>query len=186
MSGPCHIPGLVIIEPKVHLDTRGWFYESYSARNMEERGIRTVFIQDNHSHTIRRGTIRGLHYQKPPFDQAKLVRCTAGSVLDVAVDIRKGSPTYAEWFGVVLSAANKKQLFIPRGFAHGYLTLEDGCEVQYKVDNHYHREHERGIRFDDPDIGIEWDVSSPSLSEKDANAPYLRGCDNSFVWTGGP
>jgi len=168
------------------MDTRGWFYESYSARELRSRGIETIFVQDNHSHTNHKGVIRGLHYQMPPMDQAKLVHCTAGRILDVAVDIRRGSPTYARWFGAVLSATDRKQLFIPRGFAHGFLTLEDDCEVQYKIDNYYSRDHEKGIRFDDPDIGIEWGVEAPSLSEKDGKAPYLKECDNDFVWKDRP
>ncbi|MBI0581606.1 MAG: dTDP-4-dehydrorhamnose 3,5-epimerase [Methanomassiliicoccales archaeon] len=186
MNGSCHLPGLVLLEPVVHVDTRGWFYESYSARELRGRGIETTFVQDNHSHTDHKGVIRGLHYQRPPMDQAKLVRCTAGRILDVAVDIRRGSPTYARWFGAVLSATDRKQLFIPRGFAHGFLTLEDDCEVQYKIDNYYSRDHEKGIRFDDPDIGIEWGVEAPSLSEKDGKAPYLKECDNDFVWKDRP
>ncbi len=140
------------------------------------------FVQDNHSYSERKGVIRGLHYQSPPFDQSKLVRCTRGSVLDVAVDIRHGSPKYAKWFGLVLSAENKKQLFIPKGFAHGFLTLEDDCEVQYKVDSFYSYEHDRNIRYDDPDIGVEWGTDEPSLSEKDARAPYLRDRQKDFTW----
>lgn len=142
------------------------------------------FVQDNHSYSERKGVIRGLHYQAPPFDQSKLVRCTRGSVLDVAVDIRHGSPNYAKWFGLVLSADNKKQLFIPKGFAHGFLTLEDGCEVQYKVDNFYSYEHDRNIRYDDSEIGVEWGVSEPLLSDKDLKAPSLRERGTDFIWEG--
>lgn len=185
MSPPTRMPELVVIEPRVFRDARGWFFESYSLRAMEALGIKDVFVQDNHSCSVKRGVLRGLHYQAPPFDQSKLVRCTAGSVLDVAVDIRHGSPTFARWFGIVLSAENKRQLYIPRGFAHGFLTLEDGCEVQYKVDNYYSPEHDRGIRYDDPDIGIEWGVGSPLLSEKDSKAPYLKELAPDFLWKGG-
>jgi len=142
------------------------------------------FVQDNHSYSERKGVIRGLHYQAPPFDQSKLVRCTRGSVLDVAVDIRHGSPNYAKWFGLVLSADNKKQLFIPKGFAHGFLTLEDGCEVQYKVDAFYSYEHDRNVRYDDKDIGVEWGVSEPLLSDKDMKAPSLRDRGIDFIWEG--
>jgi dTDP-4-dehydrorhamnose 3,5-epimerase len=185
MSEPTPMLELIVIEPRVFKDSRGWFYESYSVRNVEPSGIKDVFIQDNHSYSAKKGVIRGLHYQSPPFDQSKLVRCTSGSVLDVAVDIRYGSPNYAKWFGLVLSAENRKQLYIPRGFAHGFLTLEDDTEVQYKVDNFYSAEHDRGIRYDDKDIGIEWGVDSPLLSEKDSKAPYLKEREPDFVWKGG-
>ena len=182
MVAPVALPEVIVIEPKVFKDSRGWFYESYSARTMELLGIRDVFVQDNHSYSARRGIIRGLHYQAPPTAQTKLVRCTAGSVLDVAVDIRFGSPTYAKWFGAVLSAENRKQLYIPSGFAHGFLTLEDDCEVQYKVDNFYSKEHDRCIRYNDPDIGVEWGAEEALLSEKDATAPYLKDAGKDFVW----
>jgi len=182
MSGPTTIPEVIVVEPKVFKDSRGYFFESYSIRNLEPLGIRDVFVQDNHSYSAKRGVVRGLHYQKPPFAQTKLVRCTAGSVLDVAVDIRYDSPSYSKWFGVMLSAENKLQLYIPKGFAHGFVTLEDDCEVQYKVDNFYSAEHDRGIRFDDPDIGIEWGTVNPRLSEKDAMAPFLKDCNRDFVW----
>lgn len=175
---------LIVLEPKVFQDSRGWFFESYSVRNVSPYGIGMEFVQDNHSYSEKKGVIRGLHYQAPPFAQSKLVRCTRGSVFDVAVDIRHGSPNYAKWFGIVLSAENKKQLFIPKGFAHGFLTLEDGCEVQYKVDSFYSYEHDRNIRYDDPDIGVEWGVAEPLLSEKDAKAPYLKDRQKDFVWEG--
>jgi len=184
MTSPSLLPELKIIEPKVFKDSRGWFYESYSARNLSLYGIDAVFVQDNHSYSLKKGVVRGLHYQAPPFAQSKLVRCTRGSILDVAVDIRHGSPNFIKWFGVMLSADNKKQLFIPRGFAHGFLTLEDGCEIQYKVDNYYSQEHDRSIRYDDPDIGIEWDVADPLLSEKDMKAPLLVDRGKDFVWEG--
>ncbi len=165
-------------------DSRGWFFESYSVRSLKLYGIDVVFVQDNHSFSAKKSVIRGLHYQSPPMDQCKLVRCTRGSIMDVAVDIRFGSPTYAKWFGVVLSADNRKQLYIPRGFAHGFLTLEDGCEVQYKVDRFYSPEHDRCIRYDDRDIGVQWGVESPLLSDKDARAPYLKEREPDFVWKG--
>jgi len=182
MSEMTVLPEVLVIEPQVFQDARGWFSESYSVRNLKLLGIEDVFVQDNHSFSAKKGVIRGLHYQRPPMDQAKLVRCTAGSVLDVAVDVRHGSPRYGRWFGVILSAENKKQLYIPRGFAHGFLTLEDGCEVQYKVDNFYSAEHDRGIRYDDRDIGVEWNVDVPLLSDKDGRLPYLKDCDRDFVW----
>ena len=184
MKGMTEMPELIVIQPRVFQDSRGWFFESYSVRNAEPSGIKDVFIQDNHSYSAKKGVIRGLHYQAPPFDQSKLVRCTAGSVLDVAVDIRHGSPTYAKWFGVVLSSENKKQLYIPRGFAHGFVTLEDDCEVQYKVDSFYSPAHDRNIRYDDPEIGVDWGVEGPLLSEKDARAPYLKEREPDFVWKG--
>ncbi len=184
MSDPTVMPELIVIEPRVFKDSRGWFFESYSVRNMGSQGIRDVFRQDNHSYSERKGVIRGLHYQAPPMDQCKLVRCTRGSIMDVAVDIRFRSPTYAKWFGVVLSAENMKQLYIPKGFAHGFLTLEDGCEVQYKVDSFYSPEHDRCIRYDDKDIGVQWGVDSPLLSEKDAKAPYLKERKADFIWKG--
>jgi dTDP-4-dehydrorhamnose 3,5-epimerase len=178
MSVHCSIPGIVVIEPELHVDTRGWFLESYSKKKFEELGINTTFVQDNHAFSHKKGLVRGLHYQIAPFEQAKLVRCISGCIYDVAVDIRKDSPTFARWFGTVLSAINKKQLFIPRGFAHGYLTLEDNSEVQYKVDEYYNPEHERIIRYDDPEIGIEWGDEILFLSKKDSDAPLLRdSCD---------
>ena len=182
MSKPTELLELIIVEPKVFKDSRGWFFESYSVRNVRPFGIDVEFVQDNHSYSANKDVIRGLHYQVPPFDQSKLVRCTRGSVFDVAVYIRHGSPNYAKWFGIVLSAENKKQLFIPKGFAHGFLTLEDDCEVQYKVDSFYDQEHDRNIRYDDPDIGVEWGVSEPLLSEKDLGAPYLRERGKDFLW----
>lgn len=182
MTSPSPLPELVIIEPRVFNDSRGWFFESYSVRNIKKYGVEADFVQDNHSYSVKKGVIRGLHYQAPPMDQCKLVRCTRGSVFDVAVDIRYGSPNYSKWFGIVLSAENKKQLFIPRGFAHGFLTLEDDCEVQYKVDTFYSSEHDRNIRYDDPNIGIEWGYDDPLLSEKDLKAPYLRDKGKDFIW----
>jgi dTDP-4-dehydrorhamnose 3,5-epimerase len=182
MSEMTVLPEIVVVEPKVFQDARGWFCESYSLRNFKPLGIDDVFVQDNHSFSVKKGVIRGLHYQRPPMDQSKLVSCTAGSVFDVAVDIRHGSPRYGKWFGVILSAENRKQLYIPRGFAHGFLTLEDDCEVQYKVDNYYSAEHDRGIRFDDKDIGIEWGVTEPLLSDKDGKLPYLKDCAKDFAW----
>ena len=168
-----NLKGVYILEPQVFGDARGWFMESWSQRKMEEAGIRAEFLQDNHSYSATRGTLRGLHYQLNPMSQAKLLRCVRGSILDVAVDIRKGSPQYAEWTAVELSAENKKQLFIPRGFAHGFLTLTDDVEVQYKADNYYAPECDGNIRWNDPEIGIEWPFAPVILSEKDEKAPLL-------------
>lgn len=156
--------------------------ETYSARAFAEMGIHAVFVQDNQSFTAQKNTLRGLHYQQEPMAQAKLVRVTRGAVLDVAVDLRKNSPTYKQWVGVELSDRNKRMLFIPRGFGHGFLTLTDNVEFCYKVDNLYSAEHDRGIRFDDPEIGVEWGVESPILSQKDMNSPCLVDSDCNFTY----
>ncbi|WP_068675271.1 dTDP-4-dehydrorhamnose 3,5-epimerase [Oceanobacillus sp. Castelsardo] len=171
-----------VIEPKVYGDHRGWFTETYSKKVLEDYGINTEFVQDNHSFSAKKGTLRGLHYQMDPKAQAKLVRCTKGAIFDVAVDIRKGSPTYGEWFGIELSAENKKQLFVPKGFAHGFMTLTDNVEVQYKVDENYSPENERSILWNDPVIGIKWPMNiKPVLSVKDDAAPLLDDADNNFM-----
>lgn len=176
------IEGIYIIEPQVFEDPRGWFMETYSKEKLAKQGIDIDFIQDNHSFSANRGTIRGLHFQINPKAQAKLVRCTRGRILDVAVDIRKGSPTYKKWVSVELSEENKKQLFIPKGFAHGFATLTDNVEIQYKVDEYYSPENDRSIRFDDPEINIDWGIENPILSEKDMNAPLLKDSDSNFVY----
>lgn len=163
-----------LIEPKVFGDHRGWFMESYSKIKLSEAGIINDFVQDNQSFSAQKGTLRGLHYQLNPKSQAKIVRCTKGSILDVAVDIRKGSPMYKKWIAVELTAENRKQLFIPRGFAHGFVTLTDDVEVQYKADNYYAPEYDGSIRYDDPDIGVDWGEGEFILSEKDKNAPFLK------------
>jgi dTDP-4-dehydrorhamnose 3,5-epimerase len=171
---------VIIIIPQVFSDERGWFKETYSKSKFCEIGINTEFIQDNHSWSKSMGVIRGLHFQNPPFAQAKLVRCTRGLILDVAVDLRRDSANYLKWTSIELSADNHKQLFIPRGFAHGFLTLSDDVEVEYKVDAPYSKQSERSIRFDDPDISIKWPIEHPILSDKDRLAPYLRDCDCLF------
>ncbi len=177
------LKGVYVIEPQVFGDARGWFMESWSERKLEEAGITIQFVQDNQSFSAVKGTLRGLHYQLNPMAQAKIVRCTRGEILDVAVDIRKGSPQYAKWTGVKLSAENKKQLLIPRGFAHGFLTLTDDVEVQYKADNYYAPECDGNIRWDDPDIGIDWGMEPVILSDKDKNAPLLRERTNlNFIY----
>lgn len=174
--------GVMLIEPKIFGDHRGWFTETYNEENFKKAGIDTVFIQDNHSFSATKGTLRGLHYQKDPKAQTKLVRCTKGSIFDVAIDIRKESPTYGEWYGVELSEENKKQLLVPKGFAHGFMTLTDDVEVQYKVDELYSPENDRGIIWNDPEIGIEWPMDiKPVLSAKDENAPLLKDAENNFV-----
>lgn len=172
-----------IIEPQVFGDHRGWFMESYSKLKFDEAGIDCEFVQDNHSFSKAKGTLRGLHYQLNPKAQAKIVRCTKGAILDVAVDIRKGSPMYKQWTAVQLSAENKKQLFIPRGFAHGFVTLTDDVEVQYKSDQYYAPECDGNIRFDDPEIGVLWGEGPFTLSEKDQNAPRLKErTDLNFIY----
>lgn len=177
---PTEIKDVYIIEPDVFEDHRGWFAETYNKEKFKEYGIDINFIQDNHSFSLKKGTLRGLHLQKSPFSQAKLVRCTRGAVLDVAVDLRKNSPTFKKWVAVELTAQNKRQLFIPQGFAHGFILLEDDTEFNYKVDNKYSKDHEIGIRYDDPELGIDWVISNPILSEKDLGAPYLNDIDINF------
>lgn len=174
------IEGLVVIEPDVHGDHRGWFMETYSKPKFEALGIACEFVQDNQSYSAQKGTLRGLHFQKNPMAQSKLLRCTRGKILDVAVDIRKNSPTYKKWYAVELSAENKKQFFMPKGMAHGFVTLSDDVEVQYKVDAVYSPECDRSIRFDDPEIGVDWGIADPVLSEKDLKAPLLCESDADF------
>jgi len=174
------LPGVKIITPKVFGDNRGWFMETYSARDLKKYGIEADFVQDNRSFSAKKGIIRGLHFQKPPFTQAKLLTCLRGAILDVAVDLRTQSPTYLQWISVELTEENKKQLFIPKGFAHGFLTLTDDVEIMYKCDAFYAPEYDGGIRFDDPDLGVDWGIRNPILSEKDKNAPFLRDQDLDF------
>lgn len=168
------IDGVVIIEPQVFGDHRGFFMESWNKKQMEEAGLFYDFVQDNHSSSTVKGTLRGIHFQKGDKCQAKLVRCTSGAVLDVAVDLRKDSPTYKKWVAVELSADNKKQLLIPRGFGHAFLTLTDHVEFLYKADNYYASEADAGIRWNDPEIGIDWGIDKPILSEKDTKNPFLK------------
>jgi len=173
------IDGLFVIEPKVFGDNRGWFMESWSKKKFEEVGINCEFVQDNHSFSGKKGTLRGLHFQKGEYSQAKLVRVLRGRVYDVAVDLRKDSPTFLNWFGVELSEENKKELFVPRGFAHGFLTLTDNVEFAYKADNYYNKESEGAIRFDDEKIGVDWKladlgVGEVIVSDKDKTAPKFE------------
>jgi dTDP-4-dehydrorhamnose 3,5-epimerase len=162
------IEDLLIIYPDVHADERGYFFESYQKEKFRELGIDADFLQDNESMSMK-GVLRGLHLQAPPFAQGKLVRAVRGSVLDVAVDLRKNSGTYGKWESVVLSEENKLMLYIPEGFAHGFLVLEDYTVFQYKCTNYYNRESERGIIWNDPDLGINWGIDNPLVSEKDLN-----------------
>lgn len=168
------LEGVYILSPKVFGDHRGFFMESWSRRTMEEAGLFYDFVQDNHSLSTVKGTLRGIHFQKGDKAQAKLVRCVRGAVLDVAVDLRHDSPTYKQWVGVELSEENKKQLLIPRGFGHGFVTLTDHVEFLYKADNYYAPEADGGIRWNDPDIGVDWGISEPILSEKDTKNPFLK------------
>lgn len=175
--------GVFLLTPKVFGDARGWFMESWSKRVLEEAGLFVDFVQDNQSFSAQKGTLRGLHYQLNPMCQAKLVRCTRGELFDVAVDIRRGSPQYGHWTGARLSADNKRQLFIPRGFAHGFITLTDDVEIQYKADNYYAPEYDGSIRWDDPEIGVRWGMEPVVLSQKDAAAPFLSArTDLNFVY----
>lgn len=171
-----------ILEPKVFGDSRGWFMESWSRRVLEDAGLHYNFVQDNQSYSAQKGTLRGLHFQRGENSQAKLVRCTRGAVLDVAVDLRKGSPTYKKWTSVELSAENKRQFLIPRGFAHAFLTLTDDVEFLYKADNYYAPESDRNLRWNDPEIGVNWGIVSPILSAKDKVAPLFADCDADFVY----
>ena len=174
------INDLLIIEPRVFGDDRGWFSETYNINSFKANHLEIEFVQDNHSLSVQEGVLRGLHFQSNPFPQTKLVRCTRGKIWDVAVDLRKSSSTYLNWYGLELSAENHKMLLIPQGFAHGFLTLEDNAEVQYKVDNLYHKESDRSIKYDDPQINVDWPLKNVILSEKDKNAPLLKDSDVNF------
>jgi dTDP-4-dehydrorhamnose 3,5-epimerase len=176
------LEGLLVIEPKVHADARGYFFESYNMRSLlEGSGYDTPFVQDNQARSVK-NVLRGLHYQNPPVPQAKLIRALEGSIWDVAVDIRKGSKTYGQWFGIELSAENKLQLLIPHGFAHGYAVLSDTAEVFYKCDNFYNKPTEGGIYFADETIGIDWkiDRAQAIISEKDSQQPIFKDAVNAF------
>lgn len=175
------LKGVMVVEPDLHGDHRGWFMESYNQKSFENNGIFVDFVQDNHSFSKEKGVIRGLHFQKQPSAQAKLVRCTRGAILDVAVDLKKGSETYLKWVAVELSEENHKQLFIPQGFAHGFVTLTDNVMVQYKTDNFYNKNLDRSIRYDDSEIGIPWNVNNPIVSKKDSESPLLKDSDFDFT-----
>lgn len=177
-----------LITPRRFDDSRGWFRESYSRRTAAKLGLDLDFVQDNHSYSRDPFTLRGLHFQTPPAAQAKLVSCVRGRIWDVAVDIRLHSPTYGQWTGAELSADNGAQLFVPVGFAHGFLTLEPDCEVQYKVSAFYAPEAEGGLRWDDPAFGIRWPMNgaAPCLSERDAAQPLSAGFVSPFAYDGVP
>ena len=177
--------GVILIEPKRFGDHRGFFAETYSCRTYASLGVNVAFVQDNHSLSAAVGTVRGLHFQAPPHAQAKLVRCGRGAIFDVAVDIRLGSPTYGKWAGFTLSAENGAQLYVPAGFAHGFVTLEADSEIVYKCSDYYAPEAEGALRWDDPAIGIEWPIIGDAiLSEKDANAPLLADLCSPFEFEG--
>ena len=172
-----------IIEANVFGDHRGFFMESYNKEAFKKIGIDIEFVQDNHSLSEAKGTLRGLHYQLEPKTQTKLVRCTRGAILDVIVDVRKGSPTYGKWEAFELTAENKKQLFIPKGFLHGYYTLTENCEVQYKVDEYYAADCDRSVKWNDETLAIDWQISTPPvLSAKDEKAVSFVEMDNNFVY----
>lgn len=180
---PTNIPGVVILEPKVFGDERGYFFESFNQKSFDENIGKIEFVQDNESKSSR-GVLRGLHFQSPPFDQAKLVRCVRGEVLDIAVDIRKGSPTFGKHVDVLLTAKNKRQLFIPRGFAHGFVVLSETAIFQYKVDNWYSPTHDGGILWNDSALDIDWQIgdSEVLLSIKDKVQPLLADLTTPFEY----
>ena len=176
-------PGLIIIEPKIFGDARGYFFESYSEKVMIDAEIRTVFRQDNQSFS-RYGVIRGLHFQLNPFSQTKLIRALEGTIFDVALDLREGSPTFGKWFGLELSAENKRQLYIPQGFAHGFSVLSEQATIFYKCDNFYNPQSEGGVLYNDPALNIDWkvDAAKANVSEKDRSLPTLSNVKTNFVY----
>ncbi|QBN19834.1 dTDP-4-dehydrorhamnose 3,5-epimerase [Flavobacterium nackdongense] len=178
---PTFINDLVVLNPAVFEDERGYFFEAYNKSKFLDLGIAIDFVQDNQSFS-KRGTLRGLHYQNPPYAQTKLIRVLQGEIMDVAVDLRKDSPTYGQQFGIVLSAENKKQLLVPHGFAHGFSVLSETAVVLYKCDQFYNKESEGGIRFDDPTLNIDWgmDLAAAIVSEKDLILPHFENCNSQF------
>jgi len=178
---PLQIPQVILIEAKSFSDSRGYFMETFQNTSFSNNGISAKFVQDNFSHSVK-GVLRGLHYQKNPKAQAKIVSTLRGEIFDVAVDIRKGSPTYGKWAGEILSEKNHKLLYIPEGFAHGFCVLSEEADVLYKVNQEYSPENERGIIWNDPEINISWPTDKPVLHEKDNQLPFLKNADNSFVY----
>lgn len=178
-------PGLYVFEPRVFQDSRGYFFESFNNQVFQEKGVFTQWVQDNQSSSSY-GVIRGLHYQLPPYAQSKLVRVLRGEIIDVVVDIRKGSPTFGKVFTILLSADNKKQLLVPKGFAHGFSVLSEQAEVLYKCDGYYAKESEGGILYNDPALNIDWQVPAGNaiVSEKDLLLPTLENCHNTFEFNG--
>ena len=175
------IPSVVLIESQAFSDERGFFMEGFKESVFSTNGINTKFVQDNHSHSVKR-VLRGLHYQKNPKAQAKLVIVIRGEIFDVAVDIRKGSPTYGKWVGEILSEQNHKLLYVPEGFAHGFYVLSNEADVLYKVNSEYSAEHERGIAWNDTNISIKWPTDKPIMIKKDLELPLLKNADNNFVY----
>lgn len=174
------LEGVKILEPKYFEDDRGYYTESYSSRTLREYGIDTVFVQDNHLMSLKKGTIRGIHFQNYPKAQSKLLRCTKGSILDIVVDLRKASTTYKKWVSVILSEENRRQIFIPKGYGHACISLEDNTQVQYKVDELYYPEYDRAIAWNDPELNINWTIDNVILSRKDREAPFLKDSDVNF------
>lgn len=184
---PTSIPGVLLLKPRYFRDARGYFVETYNARTAHDAGLTAGFVQDNQALSLKRGTVRALHFQVPPRSQAKLVRVLRGGIYDVAVDLRVGSPSYGRWTGATLTAQGGEQIFVPRGFAHGYCTLEDDTEVAYKVDDYYAPECERGLAWDDPTIGIGWPVAPADalLSDRDHKLPRFADFASPFRYDGG-
>jgi len=178
-------PDLIIFEPKIWNDERGYFFESYNQKVFDQEGVKINFIQDNQASSVF-GVIRGLHYQQAPYAQSKLIRVLTGAILDVVVDIRKGSPTYGKVYTIELSAENKKQLLVPKGFAHGYSVITENAEVFYKCDEFYNKESEGGIAYNDPGLNIDWQIPSDKaiVSDKDKHYPALKDCLNNFNYDG--
>jgi dTDP-4-dehydrorhamnose 3,5-epimerase len=183
---PTSIPGVLLLKPRYLRDARGYFVETYNRHSAHEAGLKAEFVQDNQALSLKRGTVRALHFQVPPRAQAKLVRVLRGSIYDVAVDLRVGSPTYGKWTAATLTAHGGEQIFVPRGFAHGYCTLEDNTEVAYKVDDYYAPECERGLAWDDPTFGIGWPVSPADalLSDRDRKLPRFADFASPFGYDG--
>jgi dTDP-4-dehydrorhamnose 3,5-epimerase len=176
------LPGAWYIKPRVFRDERGFFLETYAAEGFAERGMSTAFVQDNHSRSLRRGVLRGMHFQRPPHTQAKLIRAVRGAIYDVIVDLRRGSPTYGQWRGFELDDTDLGMLYVPHGFAHGFCTLTDETDVVYKVDAYYAPECDGGLLWSDPDVNISWPVQTPLLSKKDRELPRLAQLDSPFQY----
>lgn len=175
------LEGVLLIEPDYFYDNRGYYCETYSERSLKAAGfIPPKFVQDNQSLSVKKGIVRGIHFQINPKPQSKLVRCSKGKVFDVIVDLRKDSPTFKKWISIELSEENKRQVFIPNWYGHAFMTLEDNCIVQYKVDELYYKEFDRAIKFDDPSINVIWPIKNPVKSQKDIDAPTLEESDVNF------
>ena len=176
------VPGVFLLEPRYFEDSRGYYCESYSKRTLAELGLKADFVQDGHSLSREKGILRGIHFQRFPHSQTKLVRCTRGRILDVAGDLRKGSKYYTKWVAVELSEENRRQLWIPKGFGHAFMTLSENCELQYKVDDFYCPQEDRSVAWNDPQIAVDWlGLAEPTLSEKDRKAPLLKDSDVNFT-----